>query len=69
MNNDYIDELSKLILYKKSILRQINVYFIKNENRDRLFAKLNEVENDIKRVKFKIRMERELKKNENSNTN
>jgi hypothetical protein len=68
MNNELINQLSKLSLEKSALKRNIDRNYYNYSARNRLFFRLKEVDNEIKRVKFKIRLEKE-KKNENNNTN
>lgn len=69
MNKTYLIKLDELKKCKRMLTKQINIFFVRNKTRDYLFEQLNEVNNEIKKLEFKIRMERELKKNENSNSN
>ena len=62
MNNELINQLSKLELEKKSLIRNLDKYYYDYKLRTKLFNNLKVVENDIKKVKFKIRLEREKKK-------
>lgn len=64
MNNELINQLSKLSLEKSALKRNIDRNYYNPNARNRLFLRLKEVDNEIKRVKFKIRLEKE-KKNEN----
>lgn len=64
MNNELINQLSKLILEKSSLKRQIDRNYYNIDLRTKLFLRLKDVEKDIERVKFKIRLEKE-KKDEN----
>ncbi len=68
MNNELINQLSKLTLEEKALKRNIDRNYYNVKVRKRLFFRLKEVDNEINRVKFKIRLERE-KKNGNNNTN
>lgn len=64
MNNELINELSKLKLEESCLKRHIDRNYYNAKLRTKLFQRLKEVKNEIERVKFKIRLERE-KKNEN----
>lgn len=68
MNNELINQLSKLTLEEKALKRNLNRNYYNIEIRNKLFNDLNSIQNEIKRVKFKIRMEKE-KRNGNNNTN
>ena len=68
MNNELINQLSKLTEEEKALKRNIDRNYYNVKVRKRLFFRLKEVDNEINRVKFKIRLERE-KKNGNNNTN
>lgn len=68
MHNELIEQLSILKMQKKFFLRQLNRDFFYEDNRNVIFKKLSDVEDEIKKVKFKINLERKLA-NENNNTN
>ena len=59
MNNELINQLSKLTLEEKALKRNLNRNYYNIEVRNKLFNDLNSIQNEIKRVKFKIRMEKE----------
>lgn len=61
MNNELINQLSKLSLEKSALKRNIDRNYYNYNARNRLFLRLKEVDNEIKRVKFKIRLEKEKK--------
>lgn len=58
-----LDKLSKLILEENSLKRCIDCTF-NRKTRTRLFNRLKIVKKEIKETKSKLRLERELKKNE-----
>lgn len=64
MSNELINQLSKLKLEESSLKRHIDRNYYNTEIRTRLFKRLNEVQTEIKKIKFKIRLEKE-KKNDN----
>lgn len=66
-NERLIDKLTKLELERKSVRRNLNTYYADKEKRERLYKKLKQVKNEIELVKFKLRIEREIKKNDISN--
>lgn len=57
-----LDKLALLILEERCLIRNIDVYFHNNEIKHKLFVRLEEVKKDIRRTKFKLKMERELAK-------
>ena len=59
MNNELIARLSQLELEKSSIKRNLDRFYYDNKIRAKLFAELKEVQNNIKKTKFMIRLERE----------
>lgn len=63
MSNNLITQLSQLKLEKSCIKRNIDRNYYNAELRTKLFTDLKEVEKEIERVKFKIRLER-IKKND-----
>lgn len=62
MNNELINQLSKLTLEEKSLKRHIDRNYYNLEVRTKLFARLKIVENEINRVKFKLRLAKGVKK-------
>lgn len=64
MNNELINQLSKLTLEETSLKRHIDRNYYNLKVRTRLFARLKEVQAEIEKVKFKIRLER-MNKNDN----
>lgn len=64
MNKELINQLSKLLLEESSLKRHIDRNYYNVEVRGKLFMRLKVVQNEIQKVKFKIKLERE-KKNEN----
>lgn len=65
---DTLDELTKEDLNRKYIIRQINITYFNQERRTRLFKELNECENKIKKLKFKLNFERKIYENNNTNS-
>lgn len=59
MNNELINELSKLTLEEKALKRNLNRNYYNVKTRNKLFNELELVNKEIKKVKFKIRLERE----------
>lgn len=64
-NNDLIEKLSNLQLQEKYLKRALDkVYYVDIKERTRLFGEIKKVQKQIDKVKFKIRLEREIIKNE-----
>lgn len=66
-NERLIEKLAMLEMGEKSIRRNLNTYYVDKEKRTKLFAKLHKIQKDIERVKFKLRIEREIRKNDKDN--
>lgn len=64
MNDNLISQLSKLKLEKSCIKRNLDRNYYNATIRAKMFKDLKEIDNEIKKVKFKIRLER-IKKNDN----
>lgn len=64
MNNELINQLSKLTLEEKALKRHIDRNYYNLNVRTKLFARLKIVQSEINRVKFKLKLEKE-KKNDN----
>lgn len=60
-HNELIEELSKLTLQEKSLKRNLDVCYYDSKKREKLFKEIDETKNKIKKIKFKIRLEREIK--------
>lgn len=60
-NNELISELTKLSLEKSCIIRGINLTYNRDE-RHKMFVKLKDLEKEMKRIKFELRLVREMKK-------
>ena len=63
MNNKLIEKLSSLKLAESAIKRNLDRNYYNSKLRSKLFKELKQIQNEIERVKFKIRLEK--KKNEN----
>lgn len=62
-NSDLIEELSYLELERRKTLRVINsMYYMNQSIRNQQFAKLERLDELIKKVKFKLRLLKERKK-------
>lgn len=68
-NNELIERLSILKLQEKNLLRVLDRVYNDLDKRTRVFNQIKEIKKEIESIKFKIRLEREMKKNGNSNTN
>ena len=68
-NNELIERLSILKLQEKNLLRILDRVYNDLDKRTRVFNQIKEIKKETENIKFKIRLEREMKKNENSNTN
>lgn len=64
MNNELIEKLSKLKLEENCLKRNLDVNYLDSELRTKLFKRIKENKKEIQLVKFKIRLEKEMKKNE-----
>lgn len=67
MNNELINVLSKLKLQESAYKRNLDRNYYNKKLRKDFFEKLKEVQREIEKVNFKIRLERG-KKNANNNT-
>lgn len=63
-----IDELAKLTLQEKSLLRGLDTSYYDRERRNAIFNKIKLVKKDISQIKFKLRLEREKENVKNNNT-
>ena len=66
-NDILLDILVKLEMEEKSILRNLNTYYYDVTKKENLYGKLKRVRKEIQQTKFKLRMEREIKKNDKNN--
>lgn len=62
MNNELINQLSKLILEESVLKRSIDRNYYNISLRTKLFERLKEVKREKNKVKFKLRLEREKRK-------
>lgn len=62
MNNKNIDELSNLLMEEKYLKRNLDLNYYKKNDRDKYFMRLKEVKKEIEKIKFKIRLENQIKK-------
>ena len=68
MSKQLIAELSQLKLERDYLLRQIDLYYHDKSKRHHYFELLKSIDKNIEILKFKLKMEKELK-NANNNTN
>lgn len=61
MRNDLLEQLSMLSLQEKAILRRLDRKWAPSCKRATLFKQLENTKEEIKKVKFKLRLERKLK--------
>lgn len=61
MNDKLIDKLSNLELEEKSLKRGLDRYYMDEKARTRMFNRLQELKKEKEQVKFKLRLEKELK--------
>lgn len=69
MSKQLIIDLSNLKLQRDYLLRQIDIHYYDKNLRHTYFTQLKKIDRDIEKVKFKIKMEKRLKNDTNSNTN
>lgn len=68
MSKELIDKLAELKLEKNSLLRATEYKFNSNKKREKLFFRLKDVNKEIEKTKFMLRLEREICNGDN-NTN
>ena len=62
MNNGLINQLSKLNLEYSALKRNLDRNYYNRKTRDIIYKRMKEVNNEIQKIKFKIRLEREKRK-------
>lgn len=62
MSKDLITKLSNLKLKESSLKRCLDKNCFNSRGKARVFKELEKVENEIKLTKFKLRLEKEMKK-------
>lgn len=68
MSKQLIADLSQLKLERDYLLRQIDIYYHDKSKRHHYFELLKNLDKKIEKVKFKLKMEKELKNVTNNNT-
>lgn len=63
-----LDKLSRLILEEKSLKRTIDFTY-NRKKRTKILTRLVQVQKEIRETKIKLRIEREIKRNEKSRKN
>lgn len=63
-NNELIEQLSNLEIQKRTLLRELDKIYNNFDKRTKTFNKIKQIIKDIEQVKFKIRLEKEMNKNE-----
>lgn len=61
MNDKLIEKLSNLELEESSVKRGLDRYYRNENDRSRLYKRLQEIKKEKEQVKFKLRLEKELK--------
>ena len=61
MKDDLLNELAQLTLNEKMIKRCLDVKCFDDESRRKCFVELQEIKKKIEKVKFKLRLEKEMK--------
>lgn len=61
MNNKLIDDLSTLTLEKKYLKRELDNNWYDRQKKQKLFDKINDVNEKIECVKFKLKLEKEIR--------
>ena len=64
MSNELISKLSKLKLERGCIKRNIDTNYKHPKIKTELFERLKEVDKEIEKVKFKLKLEKEMKKDD-----
>lgn len=69
MNDKYIEELSKLRLEETHLKRCLDVKYYNKEQRKKFFERIKEIKKEKEKLKFKIRLQKEVKNAKDNNTN
>ena len=68
MSRELITTLASLEEEKNFVKRQLDIYYFDKKKRQTNFKRLEDIEKEISKIKFRIKAEKELK-NANNNTN
>lgn len=63
-NDELIEKLSNLKMEEKCLKRNLDRYYCDADVRATIFKRLRENKQEIEQIKFKIRLEREMRNNE-----
>ena len=63
-NDELIDKLSNLEMQRKRLLRILDQVYNNSNKRTKTFNEIKLVKKEIEQTKFKIRLEKEMRKNE-----
>lgn len=66
MSKELIDKLSNLKMTEKLLRRTLDTSCYTSEKKRKVFKELEDVQKQIELVKFKLKLEKEIKKNEKS---
>lgn len=66
MSNRLISQLSELKMKEKHLKRFLDVTYYDKQKRKKFFEEIQKTKKDIKNIKFQIRLEREMRKDEKS---
>ena len=66
--NELLDELVKIEIEEKSAKRNLDINYLDAKTRTKMFYILKELKKEKEKVKFMLKMERKIRKNENNNT-
>lgn len=62
MSKALLIELNNLTIEEKMIRTSLEKKYFDSNKRKKMFARLDEVRKDIQKIKFKLKMEREIRK-------
>lgn len=62
--NELLDIFTKLDLEEKSVKRNLDINYLDAKTRTKMFYRLKELKKEKERVKFMLKVEREIRRNE-----
>lgn len=65
-HNELIERLSNLKLEEKNLKRVLDVYYRDENMRTKAFNKIKKIKKEMEQIKFKLRLEKELKNERNN---